>query len=178
MKLIVLYWNLVHYYLYKWECFLTSIVDAYNPLRLLYESKAVKKIFEKHGAKHDYFRLTKMSNDPKNGMSSIRAGFIMSGVLGFYIIGTMLFIQGLFGFDFLTLVLNDKLYKYMLLGSSFVIVLLINEYLFFGNDKYLLYFKKFEKHNLKQKFLFSLVTIITIFGAPIFFFLGLLSINN
>lgn len=134
MKKIELFWNILHYFVYKADYKAHLFFNKINPFMLIHKLPFQKRMYVRRGI-NIQDELNRSFKDPANGLSSIRAGsfmFILSFLIGltfFCLIGSIhnsSNLSGIFIFiiplPFIILCYNALLYK----------------------DKYLKYFSKFE----------------------------------
>ena len=110
-------------------------------------------------------------NNPKSGISSIWSGSFMGVLIVLIEYGLFNIIQGITKKPLIIYIWKDNthfiIYLILLLGPT----LLINNYLLFGKDKFLNYFKEFEMMPKEKKSVYGWLTFLVI--AIIFlFFVG------
>lgn len=178
MKTISWYWNLLHYNFFLWQKNAHRIFNYINPIRYFLKIPSVKKFYAKHGIDDmNKFSDDKIFNNKKVGINSIRAGVNMGGVfiLLEYII-----------FNLIQIIISKPLIKYVWEEKTnfilFVIILLgiaglFNYFTLFKNDRYLTYFKEFEKMSDSQKRKYQIFSSISVVIIITLFFISSLCIR-
>lgn len=156
------FWNIVHYIVYKLDYRFHLLFNKINPVYYFYKFRFAKKHFEKMGI-DPVIEVNKAFKRVDFGISSIRAGGFMHILVFLICFGMVNFFCGLIQIN-----VRLRLYHFII----FVIAsLVVDHLLLFRHDKYLRYFKEFEKmpHEVKKKWSWiSLVAVMCIF----LFFIG------
>lgn len=156
MKRIEKFLNFIHFCIYKLDYRLHMLSNKLNPFLLIGKLPAVKKKFEEQGTTH-LDVVNKLWTDKRNGF-----GIMISG--GGLAIIVFLIIWSIF------LVLNSFLitpFKFswqpfaICMGLAFTVC----HYAVFQRDKYIRYFKEFEKWSSREKWKYGLLTFSFIVGA-------------
>jgi hypothetical protein len=156
------FWNIIHYFVYKLDYKLHLLFNKINPVLYFYKLPFAKKHFEKIGI-DPLIEVNKAFKRPDIGISSIRSGGFM-GILIFLVcfgianLSSEIRQQGL----------NLKLYHFIIF---IVISLLANHFLLFKKNKYLIYFKEFEKMPKELKKKWAWISFLVILGI-LFFGIG------
>lgn len=139
---------MVHYFLNKWEVLTQNIFNY--PVLLFLRNEKIKKMYAKRGVQNPEEAVKYAVNNPKTGTNSIIAGIHMGGLLVMLELSIFNFIQ----------VIADKFVIQYFFRDAFSVILLlvvflvpagvVNYFILFKDDKYLRYFKKFDK-TLKGK---------------------------
>lgn len=157
-----LFWNIVHYFVYRADFKLHLLFNKINPFMLIHKLPFQKKLYERKGINIEN-EINEAFKRPDIGLSSIRAGGFMHVLVLLICFGLVNVISGL-----VQMHIRLRLYHFMI----FVVVsLVVDHFLLFRQNKYLTYFKEFEKmsHGEKKKWAWiSLGAIIGIIG----FFIG------
>ena len=156
--IIEIYLNIIHYCIFKFLNRLSIAIDKINPLMLLGKIPCIKRGHEKHNTS-----LTKIMND-----------IYLDEYSGYNImysnaaVGMIIFVN----FYFITLFLNNLIgLSNFITWSNIFYFSIIPSYLIFHftiskNDKYILYFRKFDKKSKQTKreyaFLSLLFIVLTI----------------
>lgn len=149
------FWNIVHYFVYKFDYKLHLIFNKINPVYYFYKLPFAKKHFEKMGI-DPVVEVNKAFKRPEVGISSIRAG-------GFMYILIFLVCFGLVNsFSEITQQgINLKLYHFIIF---IVISLLVNQLLLFRGKRYLIYFDEFEKMPKRLKRKWAWISLFVVIG--------------
>lgn len=156
MRRIELYWNIVHYFVWKADYRVHLFFNKINPFMLIHKLPFQKRMYERRGI-NIYDEINTSFKDPKSGLSSIRAG------------GFMFILSLLISVAFFCLIQSIHTSGY--LNPVFIIIIaipfaILNYFLLLYKDKYLDYFKQFEvkPKDWKRKWgWISLGIILTIF---------------
>lgn len=150
-------WNIVHYYAYKVDYKLHLLFNKINPFMLIHKLPFQKRLYEKKGININD-EINKAFKRPDIGISSIRSGGLMYVLVFLICWGTVNFYSAIIQKE-----LNLKFYVFIIF---ILISFVVNHFLLFKQDKYLSYFKEFEKmekHEKKKWGWLSLIVIIGIF---------------
>ena len=162
MKKIEWFWNIVYYNVYIFDSRCRKLFNYLNPFYLINNIPAVKRHHAKHGVDDMSKFANRILNNPKSGISSIRSGSFMGGLLVFIGIGLINIIETIIGRSVIQDVTDSS--------SHFIIVfviligptVLINNYLLFRKDKFLTYFKEFEAMPNKKKSVYGWLTLLVV----------------
>jgi len=156
---MVKFWNLIYYFTYIGDYKLHLWFNKINPILLLYKLGSSKKRFAKMGIDDPVKHLNKSFKKLNGGISSFRAGGLM-------ILLSVLFCFGI-GFIYIGL-FRIRYFNGNIFILVFPIALFLNYFLIFRQNKYLRYFKEFDKMDAPAKKKWSLISLITILGIFIF----------
>lgn len=153
VKNIIWYWNLIHYYFFLSQNKAYLLFMYINPITYINKISRVKNFYAKGGIKDMnkfIYRNRIMGNRYGNG--STGGLLVLSGYSIFN------FIQAFSG----RFLLKDITSQILLILALLVPALLFNHFVLFKNDKYLTYFKEFEKmpKSDKQKYAWLSFTIV------------------
>ena len=148
------FWNIVHYFAYLMNCKMQLAFNKINPGLLIHKLPFLKKYYKKKG-----IDPVKIFNDvykrPDWGFNITFAGILMYSLLG------ILF----FGLQFLYQAYVEK-YDFKLFIIIFIIgwivSYVISHILLFHADKYLEYFKEFDKKTHKWKVKWAWISLSVI----------------
>lgn len=151
------FWNLIYYFAYKGDYKLHLLFNKINPVLLTYKLNLSKRRFAKMGIDNPVEVLNNSFKKTDTGISSFRAG------------GLMILLIALFCFGIVNIYLG--LLKILHFNANVIflvlpITLLFNYFLLFRQNKYLGYFKEFEKMkkaDIKKWALISLVVVLFFF---------------
>lgn len=142
-------WNYIHYYIFLFECnatyFFRKLLNTlFYPIS---RNKYLKDGLEKRGSSFKEIDKTaiKFLNDPRYGKSITIAGIQMGGILVLLQYSIFNLIQAILGKSLIQYIWEDSLNKWIFLIGLLVIPAIINYFLLWKDDKYLTYFKEFEK---------------------------------
>ncbi|TKG86008.1 hypothetical protein EYV94_28630 [Puteibacter caeruleilacunae] len=152
MKKIIWNWNMVYYFLCRWEV-VTQEVFNY-PFLLLLRNKKIKKLYAKRGVKNPEQIVKNAVGNSKSGANSIPAGIHMGGLLVLLEYSIFNFIQALIGKSLVQYFFEDVLSLILFLALFITPAGIMNYYTLYKKDKYLQYFKEFDKtfKNNKRKY--------------------------
>lgn len=134
---------MVYYFLNKWEVMTQNIFNY--PILLLLRNDKVKKLYAKRGVENPEAVVKDAVNNPKTGTNSIIAGIHMGGLLVMLEYSIFNFIQAFIGESLVQYFFKDVISFVFFLITFLLPAGVINHFLLFKNDKYLKYFKKFDK---------------------------------
>lgn len=103
-------------------------------------------------------------NNPQDGKSITFAGIQMGGILVLAEYSIFNFIQAILGKMLIQYIWEDGLNKYIFIIGLLVIPAVINYYLLWKNDKYLTYFKEFEKKSRTEKRKWAWISLSAMVG--------------
>ena len=157
MKIEILL-NIIHYCMYKLEYKLHLLFNKINPFILLGKIPAVKKKFEEQGTTHLEV-VNKIWGDKRYGFSIMISG-------GALVITLFLMILSVFD------ILNSLL-KYPIKSSWLPFAICVGlayticHFTVFKEDKYIRYFKQFEKWSKKDKWKYGVLSFAFVAGSVI-----------
>lgn len=137
------YLNIIHYCLYKFLYRLHLATDKVNPFKLLLNIPIIKKKAKKEGVNLQN-SINEAWGNKVYGLSVSYAGGLLWGLMGLFFVATLILLR---------LPLSN-------LNILIIIVLsgVICHFSVFKNNKYLLYFKKYEKWSKAQSRKYSWLT--------------------
>jgi hypothetical protein len=154
------FWNIVHYFAYRANYKLHLMFNKINPVLYVYKLPFAKRHFEKKG--YDPVDVVNEAyRRPDIGISQIFSGGLMYALPGIFFVGLhCLYIA------FVEKPKSWEQFLYVFIGY-WVISFLINHIFLFRHDKYISYFKEFEKMPRKWKIKWAWIS----FGVILFPFL-------
>lgn len=156
-----LFFNIIHYCLYKADSKRHLLSNKLNPFVFIGKIPAVKKKFEEQGT--SLLGVTnKVWGDKRYGFSIMISGGALVVSLSFLIWGITTTTASLFDIYFYVKPVHVIVYGV----TSYAIC----HFTVFKGDKYLRYFKRFEKWSKADKWKYSLLTFAFVVGS-IFFWL-------
>lgn len=151
-----LWLNIVHYCLYKADYRLHMLSNKLNPFVLIGKIPAVKRKFEEQGKTH-LDVVNKVWTDRRFGF-----GIMISG--GGLVI--FLFLMLLAVFDILNSLLKHPVdFSWQPFIICIGLAYIICHFTVFQKDKYIKYFKKFDKWTRKEKWKYGLLSFIFFAGS-------------
>lgn len=154
-----LFFNIIHYCLYKSDSKRHLLSNKLNPFVLIGKIPAVKKKFEEQGT--SLLGVTnKVWGDKRYGFSIMISGGALVASSSFLIWGITTITASLFDFYFFVTPVHVIVYGL----ASFTIC----HFTVFKGDKYLSYFKRFEKWSEAEKLKYGLPTFAFVVGSIIF----------
>jgi hypothetical protein len=143
MEKIIWNWNMVYYFLNKWEVMIQNLFNY--PILLLLRNDTVKKLYAKRGIENPEDVVKDAVNNPKTGTNSIIAGIHMGGLLVMLEYSVFNFTQALIGKSLVQYFFKDVISFVFFLITFLLPAGIVNYFLLYKKDKYLKYFKKFDK---------------------------------
>jgi len=148
------FWNIIHYFTYRADCRLTFYFYKYIGAFKLYNLPVLKKRFKRKWDIEDPIGyLLNLNNRSDIGLSSIFAGILMGSL-------PMIFFFGLHCF-YIAFIEKPKSFEQML--TVFIIYsgisCLISYIFLFRHDKYMRYFKEFDKMSHKWKIKWAWISL-------------------
>jgi len=171
----VWYWNMIHYCIYSYFFTIRNWIRIGGPVYYWDKIPPLKRYFNKRGV--DIERVVRtVTNNTRLEMVSIYAGVVMGGLVIFLIVGIFNCSQLLFT-QSISQPISHWISKNRFQTGLFLLALivpsfLLNYFVLFKQNKYLKYFKEFEKIDrttIKRYYFFSFV-IIAILST--FFFIS------
>ncbi len=156
--------NILHYSVYRLSYKLHLFANKLNPILLLYKLPFFKQKFKKKGIDDIEKEINKAFGNKDGGLSIMVSGGAIIGIVFFLLLSIVILLKRLLSFDF-ALGINHFI---------FIAVLSIIPcyFLVFKKDKYLVYFKKYEKWSKSEKvkygwisFIFIVLVILLFFGS-------------
>ena len=154
------FWNIIHYFVYLGFYKLHLLTNKINPVLFLYKTKLFKRRFKKLGIDNPYDELNYAFKRPDIGICIIFAGGAMGGLTLCLISGISSFYHGI---SKTPVKLNLTTFIIIV-----VIVLAINYLLIERNDKYIKYFKEFDKMSGIERKKWKRISIAVVLGIILF----------
>ena len=152
MEKVEKFWNGVYYCFYKLDYYLHLQFNKINPVLLIYRIVFPKEKYSK--MKGD---LNEAFNNKKDGLSSLRAS------VGIYIISFMI-VMALINFYYIVQKKDISPTKFGIITGG-ILMIITNHILLFHRNKYLKYFKEFDKRDHKSKLRLGFGTILFCIGV-------------
>lgn len=172
MKHIELFWNIVYYGLYRFDVYLRYLIGFLNPFKVIYKIKSVQKYYAAQGVNNMNKLRNQILDNRESGISSIRSGAIIGGLLALIECTFFNLVQGITESNLIEKIWHSNSSFIVYLISLLLPVILINNYLLFKKNKYLKYFDEFDKLGTKKKQLYFCICFITVILIVTFFFLS------
>jgi hypothetical protein len=140
------FWNIIHFFAYKYMT--KSYIIFVKPVYFLYNTNLSKKFLARNGRTPEmaFKDFTFALMDKRAGQSSFYAYGIMFAIPFVFLFGLHIFI--FFAFKWLT---DVEILSICLIIFYAILSSLLNDFLLLRHDKYIKYFKKFEKQPHKWK---------------------------
>ena len=167
MEKINWFWNLVYYNLFRLEK-LTQKFFSY-PVMLFLNNERIKNAYTKRGVLDADKIVNNALNNPETGVNSVLASIHMGGLLVIFEYGIFNFIQVLLGKSLIQHVWTDKIYIIVFLILLLVPSGLINYFTIFKKERYLKYFKEFDKMSKEEKRIYGRKCFLIILSFWLFF---------
>lgn len=153
---IELWLNIVHYCLYKAEYRRYYWTNKLNPFMLLGKIPAVKRKFEEEGTSHSEV-VNKVWGDKRYGFGIMISGGAIVIFMTFLLWGLVSTLLGYLDIYFFVKPIYVFIYAMLSYSSCHFTV--------FKADKYIKYFKKFDKWTRKEKWKYALFTLLFVAGC-------------
>lgn len=158
MKNILRLWQRLHYNVFEFNKF-TQIHIFGFPVFFLLKNRYVKKAYQKRGVQNpEKIVRNTLVNSKQSTITWLSDGFMC--ILIILLMFSILNIISAFWGTILLFQLNKILFVLICLIMSFV----INYYTLWKDDKYLIYFKEFEKESREKKIKWGWLSFTTIIG--------------
>ena len=134
MKKIELIWNIVYYFVWKFDYKAHLFFNKINPFMLLHKLPFQRRMYERKGI-NIYNEINYAFKNPRYGLSIMRSGsfmFILSMLIGLEV---FCIIQSIYAKKYLST------YVFIISALPFIV---FTYFLLIYKDKYLIYFKEFE----------------------------------
>jgi hypothetical protein len=153
------FWNIVHYYAYKAEYEIHLSLNKINPILYFYRFPFAKRHFQRMNI-DPVIEVNKSYKNPNNGISIFFSGNLMNALLFFIFIGIDCIYSGIKKEFFI-----NNVYVIIFIA---LISLIINYFLLFKKDKYLIYFKEFDKMEHHKKKKWAMISLLVFLGIMLF----------
>lgn len=172
MGKILLLWRQIHYNFYKFNCF-TQIYVIGLPFTLFLKIKAINEFYKRRGIKDPSSFFKKTLTNPQ------------TSTVNWLTDGSMILLIASIAFSILNFV--TAIAGYMIWADwSFLIFLLIagvpsvmvNYYALWKNDKYLVYYKEFEKQSKEEKRKWAWISFVSILLIILILVLSFIIMTN
>lgn len=157
MDKVLFFWKKLHYNVYRFNCF-TQLYVFGLPITLLLKNKFIIKQYEKRGVKNPGEIVKKTLVNPKTSTVNWLTDGSMILLIAMIVFSMLNFITAIAGYMIWA---NWQFLFYLILIG--VPSVWINYQLLWKNDKYLTYFKEFEKEpkTIKQKWAWISFGVVT-----------------
>ncbi len=172
MKNIELFWNIVYYGIYRFDVYLRYLVGYLNPFKAIHKIKGVQQYYSAQGVNDMNKLRNRILGNRESGISSIRSGGAIGGLLALIEYGLINVIQKITGSNLIEKIWQTNTGFIIYLISLLLPVILINNYLLFQRNKYLKYFDEFDELGAKKKQLYSWISFLTVVFIVSLFFLS------
>ncbi|PCH67706.1 MAG: hypothetical protein COC06_10840 [Bacteroidales bacterium] len=153
------FWNLIHYFIYRADYQFHLFFNKINPILFIYKLPFAKKHFAKKGI-DPVIEVNKAFERPDIGLSSIVSGGAIYGLFFLLCFGIINLFSGIIQKE-----LDLQLYHFIIL---IILSIIVNYFLVFKQDKYLNYFKEFEKMPKKDKTKWAWISFAVSIGILFF----------
>lgn len=163
-EMLEFYVNIMNYVLYKWSYKFHLFSHKFNPIVYLYKIPFLARRFQRNNS-DPLKTYNNLWGNPDGGFSTIEAGVLL-------FLSTFLYLFSGFWvlFFLMKLLFGYKLFYYFIFVELVFSYAILYYYLQF-QDKYLDYFKKFQKTEIKLKY--KVFTVIYVLGSFLIVFLTL-----
>ena len=166
------FWNRIYYSIFLFECnasfFFRGIFKFISPFRRI---KFFRQALEIRGSSFEEIdkAVIKVLNNPEYGKSSMIAGKQMGGLLIVVEYSLLNFLEAITGKDLVPIVSESPTHFLIFILGLMGIQGVINYYLLWKDDKYLTYFKKFNKESQDVKRTWGWISLGVIVGLILLF---------
>ncbi|WP_375585545.1 hypothetical protein [Cyclobacterium xiamenense] len=157
LKKIELFLNIVHYCIYRLEKKRYLLFNKLNPFMLLGKIPAVKRKFEDEGTSHEEV-VNKIWTNQRYGFGIMLSGGGLVIIIFLMIFSVNEIMNGLLNYPI-------KLSWRQLFVSCSVLSYIICHITVFQKDKYISYFKQFDKKSKQEKWKYGLVSLAFVVGT-------------
>lgn len=168
MKQIEWFWNLLHYNLYRLDIKASRIFNYLNPIYWINKIPKIRKHYLKHGIDDMNEFMQETFENSKNGSSTIVAGGAMGVLIIFIEVSILNITSGILKYP-----LYDKEWTISIEIIALIILILpamlLNNFLLFRKDKYLVYFREFAQLPKGKANYYGWLTFISIIAIITFF---------
>jgi len=172
VKNIELFWNIVYYGIYRFDVYLRYLVGYLNPFKAIHKIKGMQQYYSAQGVNDMNKLRNRILGNRESGISSIRSGGAIGGLLALIEYGLINVIQKITGSNLIEKIWQTNTGFIIYLISLLLPVILINNYLLFQRNKYLKYFDEFDELGAKKKQLYSWISFLTVVFIVSLFFLS------
>lgn len=169
MKKIEWFWNMLYYNVFRFDSRCRSLFNYFNPFNLINKLQAVKRHRTRYGVDDMNKFANRILNNPRSGISSIWSGSFMGGLIVLIEYSLFNIIQGITKKPLIINVLKDDSHFILFLLILISPTILINNYLLFKKDKFLIYFTEFESMSKEKKSMHSWLSFFVIILIFLFF---------
>jgi hypothetical protein len=162
IKKIEWVWNLIHYFIYRFDCWVYFAMS--RPFKILYRFMN-EKVFKKENPP-SFEEMSSLYTSPQNGIATIYVFWVMTGISACLLLGVYM----------LCMLIPGVLRSMYVVAPLAIVAWQWNEFFIFRRDKYLQYFAKFdevegaERLKLKILFLISMSLVGSFFiGSAVLF---------
>ena len=172
MEKISWYWNLIHFLFFKIDIYAAKVITS--PIRwignAIINTEPFKKRLEKNGSSPEEFtkQLRSQNDNPKTSNSIYIAGGVTGSLIGFTIFSLFNLLQIIIDVNYFKYIINNEMYWLVTIFALTIPPLLFNHSILYKNDKYLQYFKKFNKMSKEQRKRDYWISFIVVFSMVIF----------
>lgn len=163
------FWNYIHYHIYLFEKSVSKIITYPIELifDLIYKLPFISKGLKKRGSSREHLKKATDNtiNNLEYGQNITFAGIQMGGILVLFEYSMFNFIQAILGKMLIQHIWENSLNKCVFLIGSLIIPAIINYQLLWKGDKYLAYFKEFEKESKGVKRKWAWVSFWVVVGT-------------
>ena len=155
-------WNFVHYTIYEWERYTQKIFNY--PFVKLVSLTPIKKLYAKRGVQDPAREIINATISGKKNPSIIIAGIQMGGLIVMIEYSLFNFLQAYLKTSLIQYVFENTLILIVWLLILLLVAGLFNYFVLFKGDKYLDYYKRFNKLDKKAKKKNRWISTFIIFG--------------
>ena len=172
MNKVLLFWQRLHYMVYKFNCF-TQIYVFGLPVTLLLKNKYIIEQYKKRGVKNPEEILKRTLTNPRTSTVNWLTDGIMILLFGLIVFSILNFVTAIAGY----MIWADWSFLIFLLIAG-VPSVIVNYYALWKNDQYIDYYKKFEKENKKEKQKWAWISFTAVILIVLVLILSFFSMTN
>lgn len=156
MEKVLLFWQKIHYNVYKFNCF-TQIYIIGLPFTLFLKIKTVNEFYKRKGIKDpsSFFKRT-LTNPETSTVNWLTEGFMVL-LIAMIVFSLLNFITAIVGYMIWSS--WSPIIFILIIGIPTV---LINYFALWKDDKYLAYYKEFEKQSKQERAKWAWISFITV----------------
>lgn len=155
-----LIFNVIHYFLYKSDYKRHLLFNKLNPFLLLGKVPSVKRKFDEQGVSHEEV-VNKVWGNKRYGFSIMISGGALAIIIFFIFWAVFLVVNNFVGRPFSSILLPFTACMAAAYSLCHVLV--------FHKDKYIRYFRQFDKWSNESKWKYGLLSFLFIVGSIVIF---------
>lgn len=158
MKIILFFWQHLHYNVYRFNFFISDKVIG-TPFRLFLNNKYIRRAYKKRGVDNPAELVRQATTRPDIGPVNWNTDGTMMLLITLIVLSILNFVTSIAGY----MIWADwpfLIYLVLIGGPS----VLINYFALWKDDKYLIYYKEFEKESKAEKRKWAWISVCAVVG--------------